>query len=153
MVEQHLQVVKGSIEQARSLSSLDELARTLFERFFERHPEANLFFEGFDLNKVGPLKFCKISDAFVDVLEYPGYSESSISEEVWRHQVHSVRDREYYFALAESFVDTVRTTLGEAWSESHEECWNETLMGLKHNVGLAAQEHLSQVGGSQLSVA
>lgn len=151
MLDHHLQLVQGSITQARNLRSLDELASALFERFFSRHPEANHFFEGFDLRQVGPLKFCKISDAFVDVLKYPGYSESSISEELWRHQVHRVQDKEYYFALAESFVETVRATLGEAWSDSHEECWNETLMGLKHNVNLAAEEHLSQTAGRPCS--
>ena len=144
MFDDHLLVVQESIQQARNLRSLDELAAALFERFFNRHPEANLFFEGFDLQQVGPLKFCKISDVFLDVLKFPSYSESSVSEEVWRHhQVHEVQDREYYFALAESYVDTVRATLGDAWSSSHEECWSDALMGLKRNVDLASSEHLA----------
>jgi hypothetical protein len=73
---------------------------------------------------------------------FPDYSESSISEELWRHPVHEVQDKED-FALAECYVATIGDTVGEAWSTSHETCWSETLIGLKHHVHLAASEHLT----------
>jgi len=138
-----LQVIENSIAQARDLRSLDELAGNMFENFFACHPEADACFDGFDLTKVGPFKFCKVSDALVDVLKYPEYSETSLSEEVWRHQIHDVRDKEYYFALADAFVETIKSTLAEIWSDEHEECWNDTLGGLKHNVDMAAKDHLN----------
>ncbi|MBT4521877.1 MAG: globin [Halieaceae bacterium] len=143
MLDNHIQVVEDSINQARNLKSLEELAEALMTNFFTRYPEAEACFQGFDLREVGPLKFCKISDALLDVLKNPDYSQSSVSEEVWRHQIHQVKDKEYYFALSDVFVETIKSTLGDAWSAVHEECWNDTLGGLKHNVTLAAKEHLA----------
>lgn len=139
----HLQIVETSIAKARELRSLDELAAQMFVFFFAQHPEAKACFEGFELEKVGPFKFCKISDAFVDVLKFPDYSKTSVSEEVYRHQIYDIQDKEYYFALAEAFVETVKSALGTRWSVSHEECWSDTLSGLKHNISLAAKEHLA----------
>lgn len=142
MLEDHLQLAEGSIKRARELQSLDELAANMFTLFFARYPEAEQCFNGFDMKAVAPFKFCKVSDALIDVLKYPDYARSSVSEEVFRHQVHDVRDKEYYFALAESFVETIKSALAGDWTPRHDECWNDTLGGLKHNVYLAAEEHL-----------
>lgn len=143
MYNDHLQLVEQTLQSARESASLQQLAEVLFATFFERNPEAEAFFEGFDLAEVGPFKYCKISDALVDVLKYPDYSRTSVSEEVYRHQIHDVKDRHYYVALAEAFVDTLRKTLADNWTAHHDEVWNDTLGGLKHNIDLAAREHLS----------
>ena len=144
MLDDHLQIVEDSIRQARERRSLDALASEMFELFFECHPEAEDRFHGFDLKEVRPFKFCKLADAVVDVLKYPDYSRTSVSEEVFRHQIHDIKDKEYYFALADTFAATIKSTLGTDWSDRHEECWNDALAGLKHNVYIAAQEHLAQ---------
>ena len=143
MYNDHLQLVDQCLQRARQKRGLEALAESMFATYFKRNPEAVAFFGGFDLLKVGPFKFCKISDAMIDVLKYPDYSRTSISEEVYRHQVHEVRDRYYYIALAEAFVDTLRETLAEEWTPHHDEVWQDTLGGLKHNIDLAAREHLS----------
>jgi hemoglobin-like flavoprotein len=143
MYKSHLELVLQSIELARAQRKLEALAEHMFAIFFERHPEAVAFFSGFDLAEVGTFKFCKISDALVDVLKYPDYSKTSVSEEVFRHQVHDIQDKEYYFALADAFVQTIKDTLAQEWTARHEEYWNDTLTGLKHNIDIAAREHLA----------
>lgn len=80
----------------------------------------------------------------IDVLKYPDYAQSSVPEGVFRHQVRDVVDKAYYFALADAFAETIKSALGPNWSPRHEEYWKATLGGLKHNVYLAAQEHLPE---------
>ena len=91
----HLQVVKQSLAAARDRCHLSVLAADMFSEFFEHHPEAQPIFAQFDLEKIGPLKVCKIADALVDVLQTPNYSETSLSEEVYRHHIYDIKDKEY----------------------------------------------------------
>lgn len=144
MYYDHAKLIEDSIAQVRARRSLDDLAASMFKKFFHRHPEAEAFFTGFDLAEIGPFKFCKVGDAMIDVLKFPSYSESSLSEEVYRHQVHDVRDKEYYFALADAYVETIKETLGDDWTGQHTECWHDTLSGLRHNIDMAAKEHLGE---------
>lgn len=142
MYADHLQVVKQSLADARERCHLSVLAADMFREFFERHPEARDIFVPFDLEKIGPFKFCKIADALVDVLEYPEYSETSLSEEVYRHQIYDIKDKEYYFALVDAFVHAIKRCLGDDWSTEYDECWNDAVSGLQHNVVLGLQEHI-----------
>lgn len=144
MLDDHLELVEQSIASARELRPLSELADKMFELFFKAHPEADVFFEYFDLKEVGPFKFCKVGDALVDVLKFPDYSVTSISEEVYRHQVHEVTDKEYYFALADAYVGAIKWALADGWTAKHQEYWHDTVAGLRHNVVLAAEEHLGR---------
>jgi hemoglobin-like flavoprotein len=139
----HLQVVKKSLADVRHQKPLNQLAQDMFKYFFERHPEAREIFAPFDMAKIESYKFCKIADALVDVLEYPDYSETSLSEEVFRHQIYDIKDKEYYFALAESLVQAIKNTSGESWNEELEECWADAIAGLKHNIVSGICEHVS----------
>lgn len=143
MLDNHLDIVESTLKEAEKRKGTPQLASMMFDRFFEQHPEATAFFEDLDMKDVRRIKYWRVAEALVDVLKFPDYSESSLSEEVYRHRwVHEVRDREYYFAMAEALVDTLRQVLGEDWTARHEECWRDTLGGLKHGLASAAQEHL-----------
>jgi hemoglobin-like flavoprotein len=144
MYHDHLKVVNETLAQARGRRSLQDLGDEMLQLFLEQHPEAISSFEGFDLKALAPHKFCKVSDALVDVLKFPEYSESSLSEEVFRHQIYDVKDKEYYFALADALVATIRNTLADVWDLEMEESWADTISGLHHNIDLAAREHLSR---------
>mgnify|MGYP000548387581 CR=1 FL=1 len=54
MIDKHLHTVEESIALARQTRSLESLAAVMFEHFFELHPEATVFFEGFDMSEIMP---------------------------------------------------------------------------------------------------
>lgn len=148
MYQDHLTAVKDSFQQAAAQRGVQELADEMMSTFFEQHPEATAFFDGFDLKTIAVRKYCIVRDAVLDVLQCPDYSETSLSEEVFRHQVHNVKDREYYFALSDALAQTIKTTLGNNWTAEMGESWDDALAGLRHNVDLAVREHLPAVESS-----
>lgn len=141
-LQKHIDLVKSSIEGAQKLRGVEYLSADMLERFFKIFPEAEDIFQPFDRKQVNMTKFYRVGEALIDVLEHPHYSETALNEEVYRHRTYNIKDKEYYFVMADAFVATLKNTLQENWTEDHEEVWNDTLAALKHNVSLAAKELL-----------
>ena len=139
-LQKHIALVKASIQEAQELNGVERLSAEMLERFFAVFPEAEEIFEPFDRKQVNMTKFYRVGEALTDVLEHPHYSETALNEEVYR--TYSIKDKEYYFVMADAFVATLKNTLKENWTDDHEEVWNDALAALKHNIGLAAKELL-----------
>ncbi|HEY9035894.1 MAG TPA: globin [Pseudomonadales bacterium] len=141
-LQKHIALVKTSIQEAQALNGVERLSAEMLERFFAVFPEAEEIFEPFDRKQVNMTKFYRVGEALIDVLEHPHYSETAVYEEVYRHRTYSIKDKEYYFVMADSFVATLKNTLRDSWTDDHEEVWNDALAALKHNVSLAAKKLL-----------
>lgn len=141
-LKKHLALVKSSIKQAQEIRDIESLSEEMLDRFFTIFPEAEEIFAPFDRKKVNMTKFYRVGEALVDVLEHPQYSETALNEEVYRHKTYDIKDKEYYFVMADTYVQTLKSTLKDNWTSEHDEVWNDTLDALKHNVNLAAKQLL-----------
>lgn len=51
--------------------------------------------------------------------------------EVMRHQVYGLKDKEYYFGLIDALMESVQGVLGDEWTEEMAECWSDVTIALK----------------------
>lgn len=134
MFQQHIKAIENSLEQAKKIQDIESIAGSMFTIFFEQHPEAKHFFTDYDMSKLALVKFNIIVTTLIDTLKYPDYVEGYISEEVYRHTIHDLKDREYYFALIDAMVESLKLTLGEQWTVELEKYWTEGMAGMKHSI-------------------
>jgi len=132
MYQQHIAAVETSLAQAKEICSIEMLADTMFKIFFDKYPEARKYFADYDLSKLASVKFNIIVVTVIDTLKYPDYAENYISEEVFRHTIHDLKDREYYFALIDALIQSLKETLAELWSPQLEQDWTEAVAIMKH---------------------
>jgi hemoglobin-like flavoprotein len=140
--QHHIQIVESSLQKAHDEAGVDVLAAQLFARFFECYPETQRYFEQTDVADFGPRKFGIIAEFLIDTLKHPQYAEGHICNEVMRHTMYGLKDKEYYFALVDAFRDSVKTALGESWNEEMEACWHDAVEGLKATIFAAAKDFL-----------
>ena len=143
MFQQHIITIKSTLAQAIEKKPVTELASQLFQIFFAKHPEAEQYFADYDMAELGPRKLRILTDHLLDTLEYPDFAEGRIDEEVFRHLIHSLRDREYYFAMIDALIECIKTTLASEWNRDIETHWIEASAGMKHMVDLGAKKHFS----------
>ncbi len=141
-LQRHIDLVKDSINQAQKIRDVESLSEEMLSRFFVIFPEAEEIFAPFDRKKVNMTKFYRVGEALLDVLEHPQYSETALNEEVYRHKTYNIKDKEYYFVMADTYVQTLKSTLQDSWTAEHDEVWSDTLNALKHNINLAAKQLL-----------
>lgn len=144
MYEAHAISIQDSVNQATALKTVPELAALMFEKFFNQHPEAQEFFKPYKLEELAPRKFRLLVETLIDTLKFPDFAEGRLNEEVYRHLVHNVRDREYYFALMDALMQSIKQVLANDWNNTYEEHWQEANTGMRHMIDLAAQEYLEK---------
>ncbi len=132
MYETHLNILGASIERAIDKVGEDVLAAELFRRYFERFPETReRYFHGTNIDYFGVRKFRIIRDFLIDTLKYPNYAEGNMCNEVMRHQVYGLQDKEYYFGLIDALMESVQAALADEWSDDIAECWSDVTIALK----------------------
>lgn len=133
-------IIEQSLEAAESKVGAQALARDFFERFFKLYPETQSYFSQTDISSFGPKKFRYISEFIIDIYRHPNYAEGNLSEEVLRHQMYGLVDKEYYFALLDALQQSIQDALGEAWTPSLNETWNDANAALRHTINTAVSE-------------
>ena len=84
-----------------------------------------------------------IFNFLLDVVAHPNYADGQITEEVIRHQVYGLHDKEYYFALVDCLYYAVKEALPESeWNADCEQAWNDVGMSFKAIVQDAAGSFL-----------
>ena len=78
----------------------------------------------------------------MDVVEHPDYAQIHITQEVIRHQVYGLKDKEYYFALVDCIHYAVKQALADEWSSQEEEVWSDIALAFKGIIREAASEFL-----------
>ena len=132
MYEHHVAVLEASITRAIEKQGADAVANKLFQRYFERFPETReRYFHGTDINYFGERKFKIIAEFLIDTLRFPNYAEGSMCNEVMRHQVYGLKDKEYYFGLVDALMESVQTAMGDEWTDDMAECWSDATIALK----------------------
>jgi hypothetical protein len=134
MYQDHIKAIEYSLAQAKNISSIDALSAKMFSLFFEQFPEARGYFKDYDLTKLASVKFNIIVTTIIDTLKYPDFADNYISEEVYRHTIHDLKDRVYYFALIDALIDSLKLTLEQQWSDELQTYWTEATSGMKHSI-------------------
>jgi hemoglobin-like flavoprotein len=132
MYQQHIEAVENSLAQAKQICSIEMLADTMFRIFFDKYPEARRYFADYDLSQLASVKFNIIVVTVIDSLKFPDYADNYVSEEVYRHTIHDLKDREYYFALIDALIQSLKQTLAEQWTPQLEQYWTEAVASMKH---------------------
>lgn len=134
------QVIESSLEQAEQAIGAQALAEDFFQRFFAQYPETRDYFSQTNISSFGPKKFRYISEFIVDIYRHPNYAEGNLSEEVLRHQMYGLVDKEYYFALLDALHLSVKQALDQRWSQEQEEAWSDANAALRHTINTAVTE-------------
>ncbi|MRI34577.1 hypothetical protein EOPP23_16450 [Endozoicomonas sp. OPT23] len=141
MLERHLQVIESSIKSAIEKDGIEKLSSRLFDRLFDYYPETKSLFDISSIPVLAPRKFQLLLDLIVDTLKHPGYAESAVADEAIRHSIYDLKHKEYYFILMETVPLCLKHSLKEVWTAETEECWNDTVSGLKGLFHKAILEH------------
>lgn len=132
MYEHHVAVVSASIDRAIGKIGEEALAAELFRRYFERFPETKeRYFHATNIAYFGVRKFRIIREFLQDTLKYPNFAEGNMYNEVMRHQVYGLKDKEYYYGLIDALMESVQAALGDEWTDEVSECWSDTTIALK----------------------
>ena len=138
MFEQHCVVIEKALARAEELEGMQQLSERFFEIFFEQYPQTLQYFEGTDIPQFAPRKFQIIITFFIDVMKHPDFADGELTDEVRRHIVYGLSDKEYYIALIDAIELVIREALGDEWTDELAEYWNDAALGMKGIVADAA---------------
>lgn len=127
-------LIAQNIQAAEQNIGLTALAEDFFQRFFEQYPETQNYFSDTDISSFAPKKFRYVSEFMIDIYSYPNYAEGNLSEEVIRHQIYGLSDKEYYFSIMDALHASVKAALGSQWSDDNEEVWINATTALRHTI-------------------
>ncbi len=142
MYEEHLKIIDASLKRGIEKRGLHSIAKNLFVLFFEKYPETEKYFEGTVIENFCDKKFNIIYNFLIDTLRFPAYAEGAICTEVMRHQIYGLKDKEYYFALVDSLLLSVKIALDDEWTPEVEEHWGDAATGLKSIIYESAAAYL-----------
>ena len=144
MYQQHVISIKETVKYASEQHTVKQMAEQLFADFFSHYPEAQTYFADYDMAELGPRKFHILIDSLLDTLQYPDFAEDRLDEEVFRHLIHNLRDREYYFALLDALYRCIHNNAKHQWQPHNTEHWLEAIAGMKHMIDQGAKNHISE---------
>lgn len=131
MFEQHIKIIKHSVDLAITKQGLNNVSSRLFIRLFDQFPETSTMFDHHSLQSFAPNKFNLVLEIIIDTLERPDYAAVVIVNEILRHHMYDLYAKEYYFTLIESVAECVKFALAEQWTEEMQECWDDAVSGTK----------------------
>ena len=120
----------------------DVLADQFFKQFFSVYPETLQYFDGTDLDAFKVKKLHIIFNFIRDIVKSPNYAEVHISQEVMRHQMYGLKDREYYFTMIESLAGIIKKAADDKWNDEFESAWNDTITAFKSIVAEAVEAYV-----------
>lgn len=141
-IQRYIENIEQSYQTAQNKVGEAKLAEDFFDRFFTTYPETQQFFSNTNLDYFGSKKLNYIYNFFADVLKHPNFAEVHLSQEVMRHQMYGLKDKEYYFMLIDSLVATIKNNLNEDWTNDMEESWEAVSQALKAIIQQAANDYL-----------
>lgn len=140
MYQHHIDTLRQSIALGIDKQGIEQLSAPLFIELFQRFPEIKQVFDADSLESFAPQKFRLVAELMIDVFAHPQYAEESVMNEIIRHQMYDLKDKEFYFTLAESVHYCVKTACADDWSDNYEECWSDAVMAFKGLVTNAITE-------------
>jgi hemoglobin-like flavoprotein len=140
MYDHHIAVIEGSIQRGIEKVGLDALSANMFKQLFEQFPETASMFDVESLEGFAPEKFSIITELILDSFRHPEYAESTIQNEILRHHMYELYDKEYYFTLIESVKNCIQVALGDEWTPEMQECWDDAIAGLQGLIQKATRE-------------
>jgi len=139
---EYVKTLEESFQKAEDKVGVEELSMRFFGRFFETFPETSDLFKGTNIDYFRKFKMRTIFVFFIDIVKHPNYAEAHIAQEVMRHQMYGLTDKEYYFALTGCLLEAVKSTLGDEWTEEYETAWNDILLVFRGLVSQAVDSYL-----------
>lgn len=141
-MDEAVALLEQSFDLAVDRVGIEALSETFFTRFFATYPETQRYFVGTDLPYFRRKKLKIIVDFLVDIVRHPNYAEGQITQEVIRHQMYGLKDREYYFTLLACLQMAVQAALGDDWTPATEAAWNEITLVFRGLIARSADDFL-----------
>lgn len=141
-LSQYAVVLESSFARAVEKLTIETLSANFFAQFFDTYPETQEFFKDSDMNYFSRKKMKIIFEFFVDIVKHPKFAEDYMAQEVMRHQMYGLRDREYYFTLVACLQNAVKNALGDEWTDEMESTWNDVMLAFRGFVAEAADIYL-----------
>lgn len=141
-MDDYVQLIESSYKKALDKVGVEALSAKFFEPFFKRFPETASVFKGTNLEYFSKFKMNVIFNFLIDIVKHPNYAEAFVSQEVMRHQMYGLKDKEYYFNLGSCFQEAVKDTLGDEWTEEMEVAWNDILLAFRGLIGEAVDAYV-----------
>lgn len=141
-MEEYVKVLEASFKRAEDKVGVEALSTRFFGRFFETYPETGALFEGTNIDYFRKFKMRTIFNFLIDIVKHPNYAEVHIAQEVMRHQMYGLQDREYYFTMASCLLEAVKSAASDEWTDEEESAWNDILLVFKGLVSEAADIYL-----------
>ena len=140
-MDEHLEVIQSTYKRSIDLIGIESLSKIFFDNFFETYPETIKFFNGTDTAYFGPKKLSIIFEFLTDIIKHPNYAEGQITQEVIRHQMYGLADKEYYCTLIDSLHYSVKLTLNHEWNNQCESVWNDITLVFKGHVSASVDAY------------
>lgn len=141
-LSQYAAILESSFNRAVEKLTIETLSANFFAEFFATYPETERFFKDSDMNYFSRKKMKIIFEFFVDIVKHPKFAEDFMAQEVMRHQMYGLRDKEYYFTLVACLQNAVKTALGDEWTDEMESTWNDVMLAFRGFVAEAADLYL-----------
>lgn len=77
-----------------------------------------------------------------DVIQHPNYAEGQISQEVVRHQMYGLDDKQYYFTLIDALHQVVRAAQSRCWNDITESSWQDIAYLFKGQITSSINNYL-----------
>jgi hemoglobin-like flavoprotein len=141
-LSQYAERLERSFNKAADKITIEKLSKNFFDKFFSIYPETQDFFKQSDMNYFSRKKMKIIFEFLVDIVKHPKFAEDFMAQEVMRHQMYGLRDKEYYFTLAGCLQEVVKEALEDEWDPETESVWNDVMSAFKGFVSDAAEIYL-----------
>lgn len=135
-------LIAENIQAAEQSIGLEALSADFFQRFFTQYPETQDYFSETDIGSFAPKKFRYVSEFMIDIYSHPNYAEGNLAEEVIRHQIYGLSDKEYYFSIMDALHASVKAALGKNWNHQNEEAWLDATAALRSTIANAVTDLL-----------
>jgi len=142
-MKEYIEALEQSYAQAQNKTSSEQIAALVFDKFFQAFPEVKeTYFASTDLDSYfGSFKLNTIYAFFIDMVKHPDYTEPQLLQEIMRHEVYGLKDKEYFFAIIDCFVMAIKETLGEDWNEGFETAWNDVSLAFRPIISEAVETY------------
>lgn len=131
MNDDHFSIISDSIAAARQRCDNQILGERLFAHFFTRFPETRDFFTHTPIPSFGPKKIRNVENMLLNALRSHAYAVDAMLSEMFRHDCYGVQDKTYFYGMLDAYRDAIREALGDDWTPTLEQYWDEALQAAK----------------------
>lgn len=138
MYESHYQALERALARVEEKVGLQALSERFFALFFALYPQTLGYFSTTHIPSFAPRKYRAITAFLVDTVKHPDFAEGALTDEVRRHIIFGLVDKQHYFALIDTLEVLMREVLDDEWTPELQEYWEDVSQAMKGIITQAA---------------